>query len=364
MDSSHLQSFIDSNQNYISIFKENNFKIIKNSKLNLILVKNYYDKPLSFTNDNDYWKMYCRGAIINTTTNKVVCLPPIKATEIKIDETIHHNDTTEYQSLIDGTMINLFYHQNQWIISTRSEIGGYNKWNNRKSFQQLFDECSTIDYDNLNTQYSYSFVMRHTENRNIAPIYQNELYLVEVYSYENNLIQRLPINLYPQNDFLLIDSTNQKDQLLNFFKDPQSTPYFCKGFTIKQGNKRFKYINPHFNYVKDLKMNHNNPSLTYIHLRQNGNLKHFLNYFPEYQHQFNQCRDTIHQLSNELYSIYKNVFIHKQTKKNEIPYHLKPLVYDIHKLYLENKKPTSWEDIKIYIHSLPPKKLLFALNYT
>jgi len=84
MDSSHLQSFIDSNKNYISIFKENNFKIIKNSKLNLILVKNYYDKPLSFTNDNDYWKMYCRGAIIDTTTNKVVCLLKLKLMKLSI----------------------------------------------------------------------------------------------------------------------------------------------------------------------------------------------------------------------------------------------------------------------------------------
>ena len=149
MDSSHLQSFIDSNENYISSFKENHFKIIKNSKHNLILVKNYYDNPLSFTNEEDYWKMYCRGAIIDTLTHKVVCLPPVKSTEINNNETteINNNETTEYQSLIDGTMINLFYHHDEWIISTRSEIGGYNKWKNRKSFKQLFDECSTINYD-------------------------------------------------------------------------------------------------------------------------------------------------------------------------------------------------------------------------
>ena len=75
-------------------------------------------------------------------------------------------------------------------------------------------------------------------------------------------------------------------------------------------------------------------------------------------------RDKIHNLSNELYSTYKNVFIHKNTDKKDIPYHLNPLIYDIHKLYLKDKQPTTWEDIKNYIHNLPPKKLMFALNYT
>ena len=49
--------------------------------------------------------------------------------------------------------------------------------------------------------------------------------------------------------------------------------------------------------------------------------------------------------------------------KNEIEYHLKPLIYDIHRNYLENKSPTTWDDIKQYIHTIPSKKLMFALNY-
>jgi len=53
--------------------------------------------------------------------------------------------------------------------------------------------------------------------------------------------------------------------------------------------------------------------------------------------------------------MYKNVFIYKQNDKNEIPYHMKPMIYDIHKLYLESKEPTTWIDIKQYIHAMPSK---------
>ena len=140
-------------------------------------------------------------------------------------------------------------------------------------------------------------------------------------------------------------------------------PYQCKGFTIKDGSMRYKWINPYFNEIKNLKINMNNDCLNYIELRRNGNLKKYLRYFPEHQHLFDTYREKIHELSNDLYRTYKNVFIYKNVDKNEIEYHLKPLIYDIHRNYLENKSPTKWDDIKQYIHTIPSKKLMFALNY-
>ena len=77
-----LQNFINNNCDYLNIIKQNKFKIKKLNKYNLILITNNYENPLSYNNPDDYWKMYCRGAIINTKNNKVVCLPPVKSIEI------------------------------------------------------------------------------------------------------------------------------------------------------------------------------------------------------------------------------------------------------------------------------------------
>ena len=85
--------------------------------------------------------------------------------------------------------------------------------------------------------------------------------------------------------------------------------------------------------------------------------------FRNLQVVFNDYKSKIHQLSNELFNTYKNVFIYKKLNKNEIPYHLKPLVYDIHKRYLNTKIPTNWDAVKDYIHTVPSKKLVFAMNY-
>tara|TARA_B100001093_G_C26856409_1_gene1027639 strand:+ start:135 stop:1193 length:1059 start_codon:yes stop_codon:yes gene_type:complete len=348
-----LQDFINHTKDYITEFKKHNLKVINIKKYNCILVKTPHNEPIDY--QENYWKMYCRGAIIDIIKNKVVCLPPVKGIEYDFSEPIDFNNS-EIQSLIDGTMINLFFMKNEWIISTRSEIGGYNKWKNKKSFRQMFDECSTIDYSVLNKDYSYSFVMKHIENRNISPITKNELYLVEIYSYGFDSIRRLFVQEYPE-DILKIEN-NSPDILKNMKND-----YTNKGYTIKIGNKRYTIISPEFKNVKSLKINKNNDLLNYIELRQNGNLKKYLKYFPEHCSLFHKYREKIHKLSNNLYSEYKNAFIFKKSEKKNIPYYLKPLLYDIHNLYKKNKTPITWLDIKNYIHTLPSKKLTFALNY-
>ena len=348
-----LQSFISENNNYSDLFKKEGLKVVKYR--NLLLVKNYYDKPLSYSDENDYWKMYCRGAVIDTLSNKVVCLPPVKSVEYNTISDDSSYLGTEIQYLIDGTMINLFYHK-EWLLSTRSEIGGKNKWTDKKSFKQMFDECldKNMDYDKLDKAYCYSFVMRHKDNRNVSPIKENKLFLVEAYDLNKN--ERLNISNINL-DIEKIDNISFND-LIEF------NSYEIKGYTIKYGNKRYKKINPLFEKVKELKPNMNNDLLNYIELRKNGNLKDYFKYFPEYSKQFDEYRNKIHNLSNQLYNNYKNCYVFKKKERKEIPYHLKPLTDDIHKKYLNSKVPTSWSDIKNYIHSLPSKKLMFALNYS
>lgn len=355
-----LQKYINNHDNYISNFKSDGFKV--NSYKNLKIISYPYNKKPIYENQNDMYKLYLKGVVIDSNTNKVLCLPPIKSFNINKDTNIDTQNELIYQSLIDGTMINMFYYNNEWLISTRSEIGGYNKWNNKKSFREMFDECSNLDYDSLNKNMSYSFVMKHIENRNVSPIFNNELILVEVYQYINNDIILLNYKDYPEINCIINDSYNNENEFLNFFQSPV-IPYYIKGYTIKCGPYRYKWINPYYEEVNNLKINMNNNLLNYIELRRNGNLKKYLRYYPEHNHLFNNYKEKIHDLSNDLFTVYKNVFVHKSMNKNEIPYHLNPLVYDIHKKYLNTKVPTNWDSIKDYIHTMPSKKLVFSMNY-
>ena len=363
-----LQEYIANNPDYLQIFKECGLKVHKHK--NLSLVKYHYDTPPDPAEADFAWKRYCRGAIIDTETHRIVCLPPPKAKEVQSQSGLpESSNATEYQALIDGTMINVFHHGGEWLLSTRSEIGGRNKWlpgdNGEKiSFRDMFFEClSPESLEELDPECSYSFVMRHRSNRNVSPIYQNEAYLVEMYSY-GDTIQRLPHSAYPEG-VLLNESVSNRETFMSYHENENvpPLPYHCKGYTVKIGMKRYKRVNPMFNRVQDMKGQTNNPCLNYITLRQSGNLKEYLQYFPEAQLQFNGYRDNIHKLSNNLYTTYKNTHIYKSDEIKEIPYYLKPLIYDIHGIYLRTKQPTTWFDIKDYIYNLEPKKLMFALNY-
>ena len=360
-----LQNFLDETPDYLQVFKSHGLKVRK--KKHLALVKYNYDSAINQTDPSLTWMRYCRGAIIDTFSHTLICCPPIKAIELQYGEEIPESTDTdityEYQPLIDGTMINVCYdtRDNKWIISTRSEIGAYNKWDHKVSFKTMFEECqSTMDYESLDKDLSYSFVMRHTKNRIISPVIYNELFLVEVYSYKEG-VKRLSVSEYPDTSFHISETTRDVNEFMKIYD--RDLPYYIKGFTIKSGNKRYKYLNPNYLYVKNLKPNTNNPYLNYLHLRGNGLLREYLSYFPECTEEFNGYRDTLHKLSNELYSTYKNVHVYKTVETKEIPYHMKPLIYEIHGRYLETREPTTWSHIKEYIHDLPPKKLMFALNY-
>jgi hypothetical protein len=163
---------------YIDEFKKNKVVFRKYPKLNLMVVKRRYGSEYS---DVEPWLNYCRGLVIDYVNNKVVFCPPVKSREIKNFNELGDVDGDIVSELIDGTMINLFNFNGEWLMSTRSNIGCKNQWQSDISFKDMFDECSpNFDFDTLNKDNTYSFVMRHTKNRIVVSVEKNQLYLVEM----------------------------------------------------------------------------------------------------------------------------------------------------------------------------------------
>jgi hypothetical protein len=346
----NLQQFINDNPDYLSQLKQKGFKI--RSYKGLKIISSSYNRSIDFE-----YAAYLRGLVVNKE-NRIICIPPQKA--INVDN-INGGDDVFYEELIDGTMINLFYYNDEWIISTRTEIGGYNKWGQNKSFRILFDESRDFSDGDLNTDYCYSFVMRHVENRNIAPIEKNELYIVEMYKLAEDSGNPLRVMYedYPE-CFSKVGRVKGKDKMIELLNLSQ----FVKGYTLKVNDKRYKIANQDFETIKKILVNKNNMCLTYLELRKNGNMKEYLKYFPEKGAIFEGYRNKIHTLSNDIYSTYRDVFIYKKMERNTIPYHIKPFVYEIHKKYLSTKAPIKWGDIKDYIYNLDCGRIYFSLEHS
>jgi len=354
-------NFINENENYQEILKNYGFRM--NKYKDLLIISYKYDKKPEFEHD---WMKLCRGAII--CDNMIKCIPPRKSIEIESIDTFEHLtidkiDGCKIESLIDGTMINLFYHNDEWLISTRSEIGGYNKWTDKKSFRNMFDECSNIDYEKLNKNYCYSFVMQHKDNCNVTPIQENKLFLTEIYEFDENN-KPLKKDITEIGKMINIDTPvyyNSIEEAIKIYIQNENN-WKWKGFTIKFELARYKCINNKFNDIMEINVNSNNDLIKYLTLRRNGNLKDYLKYYPMKKELFNDYRNKVHDLTGILFHTYKDVFIHKKKDKDKIEFYLNPLIYDIHDIYKQTKKPIHWNVVKQYIHLMPTKKLAFAMN--
>ena len=350
-----LQNYILNKDNYLQDFKEKNLYVKKYSPLNLALVKCKYNCEYDYKTNP--WMRYCRGVVINTETNRIVCLPPMKSDIITNINEISNDHGNTYEILIDGTMINMFFHNNEWMISTRSNIGGKNSWDGKIKFHELFSEVSNdIDFkDQLQINHCYSFVLQHNKNRIITPITNNCITLVEEY---NITTLKKVENTELRNTISL--STMDYDYLQNYKNE---ISFMIKGFTVKTNNIRYKWINPNYEYVKSLKMNHNHKFMNYISLRQNNLLKEFLQYFPEESYLFNEYRDKFNYMKQLLFQSYINHFVKKNLEVKDIEYPLRPLIFELHTMYKTTGKKTTINVVSDYFHNLPEKKMLFIYNY-
>ena len=356
-----LQSFINNHlDDYINIFKEYKLYVRKYSQLGLLLVKMKWGSNYDLTNNP--WMKYCRGVIIDINKHEVICVPPIKS-EQKFDVNINnYGDEYTYEPLIDGTMINLFYHKDDWIISTRSNIGAKNSWDGKIPFNKLFYDVNGEEWiQKLKKDHSYSFVLQHKESRIVSPIDINSIYLVEMYKRENGVLIKVPTNeLDIIENINTIFSINQSDIECYF----NNTLYFSiKGFTIKKADERIKWINPNYEYVNNLKANYNHKFLNYVKLRREWKLSEYLKYFPEEQGIFNEYRDNYSSIKNKLYKSYVDLHITKSISLKEILYPFKPLVYEIHGHYMKTKHKINMEYINDYMLNIPDKRLLFIYNW-
>ena len=76
-------------------------------------------------------------------------------------------------------MINLFYHKNEWQMSTRSSIGCNNRWGT-KSFKELFNDLIDFKIEDLNKDFTYSFVIQSVHNPCVMHFERDNLILVNV----------------------------------------------------------------------------------------------------------------------------------------------------------------------------------------
>lgn len=331
-------------------------------------------------------------SVIANSNKELICFSPPKS--LQADDFIKmfplRYDTIIAEEMIEGTMINVFWDEqlNMFNIATKSTIGGnvyFFKNKEKKTFKMMFDEVASnakLDIQKLNKHFCYSFVMQHPDNRIVVPFAKPQLYLIAVYSIVQKCVnEAVFLDVYQCNPHDAYDWAqtevkfpkiykhwNNYSDLINKFAS-LNTPYTTLGVMIKnmQTGARCKVRNPVYEEVRQLRGNQPKHQYQYLSLRQQGKVREFLKYFPEYKKDFSQFREQVHAFTNTLYLNYISHFIKKEAPIETFPEQFRPHMFKLHEKYKTELKPNnsyvSNTVVIEYINTLHTSQLMHALNY-
>ena len=175
-----------------------NYKKVKYDDQSYTIV--HYNKK-ALTSENIVELRNIRSLIFDDDGN-LLCISPPKSLDLVTfrkmyrDNKIQLKPRSFYQTdlyiepLIEGTMINVFYdnRNEKWVCATKGNVGASHSFfrvgEKGKTFLEMFQECaynSNLDINMLPTEYCYSFVIQHMENRLVSKFDNNNLILVKTY---------------------------------------------------------------------------------------------------------------------------------------------------------------------------------------
>jgi len=285
---------------------------------------------------------------------------------------------------VEGTMINVFYDTTRavWEIATRSNIGAHYTFyrDHPKTFHDMFMEAmGSVQFSALDTKYSYSFVLQHSDNRIVTPFDQSKVILtnmyecqegdvkalthVEVCEYAHNLGINTPRPLHTVVNFTSYTLANWE----YYFKSQDIDYCIMGGVFLHPSGVRTKLRNPNYEYVRSLRGNSPKLQYQYYHIRQLGKMPELLRFYPELKGKCAALRSQLHEWSARLYKNYVTCYIKRDKIFKEYSKEFQPHMHSLHQIYLRELRPAGLSinrpRVNNYINSLEPGRLMYSINY-
>ena len=369
-----------------------------------------YDKQAFGLVQEDYETIGLLRSVVVDDTGRIVAYSPPKCLSITEQREKSFNDnnimtapsdstTNEWcaEEFVEGTMINMFYSKTAageaWEIATKSTVGGnvvfYSPKNpkdtveirDKDTFRNMFFETCVklgFKYEELPKEFMYTFVLQHPKNRIVLPINGAAIYIIGVYSINNDTLDITQLSTAGFVDKYGCGVIFKPKQLFadNYSVEGFKSEYasmnssynmmgvvFCNMVT----GDRMKIRNPTYEMVKNLKGVEQKLQLQYLSLRHGGRVADYLKSYPEYKGDFSVYRNQLHGFTRSLHQNYLDCFVFKKQKFEEFPQQYKKYMFGLHKKYLEelreNKNSVTFNYVVEYVNTQNPMSLLYSLNY-
>ena len=351
----HICSSNGTLDNKLESFKKENRVLFKKHG-NLLISK--YDNCAKYGNAVE---RSCRGAIIDTKSNTLIC-PSING-GITYQE-FKNSVPFKYLALeenIEGTLINLYFWNNRWNVSTKFNINAdESRFRSLKTYRQVFD--GVFDWKNiepkLDTNFAYSFVLSFKENKLVTPINTTVIHHIETINRVTGEKVFIDIGVnhpkifYVGNTQSGINNTlgsklceySHLDNLL------EKQDFTQRGFMLYSLDRKYRcsLINPKYQKVLDMVKNQSNMSyLGFESIYYKKNAEELLKYCPEHTKTFNEVESMFNSFTTKLYKLYVDKYCYNQlvTYDNKVGKVLKL----VHKDYKKNRIKITYEMVKTII---------------
>jgi hypothetical protein len=207
----------------------------------------------------------------------------------------------------DGTVIRVYNYLDSWHVATTKKMDASKAfWGGSKSFGEMFMESCKIDWDSLDTNYTYNYILKHVENRIVVNHHVNSVMFV---SKINNMSGE-------------VDKTSSEIETFKYISNTSFEEYFIGS---KRGviYKNYKYDFSNYTLVKSVRGNVPHMQMRYLQLLNDPSSLFILeNTYPE-------CHFTFAMVKHCLLNLYK------QVHSMYIESHVKHLmqVYPAHPMY-------------------------------
>jgi hypothetical protein len=326
-----------SNKSFLDMFEENNK--VYNTDLSLIPSDLIKDTVLVFNIEHP------ENNIISTIKRNTNTLCSVFRFKSELDS------QTEYSSIINSSYI----------------IGDETSENN---FISLIYDNFKILGTNMITQIQVSNYQKYLTDNNVNVNFYLPKVVKKFEKVTTNSIDNTEVK--EQIDIHSL-SISQLETLVN-----NKSKYFHGYILYGLNGERSKITNQKYKDLCELKGNKpitidqsNNKNLFYLYCRllKQKNVSKFLKEFDNetsigsttYKQIFMWFYTLIHNYSLSLFKVYHYSFVKKTFNKPDIPYDLKPLCGDLHKMYKSNNTPITNTIIEQYLFDLPASKLFWRL---
>lgn len=291
-----------------------------------------------------------RGVIVEKNTNRLLCYTFDKMSR-------HLPDNWDLQECkimhsYDGTQIKLFYYNDKWIVSTTRRIDASKSYYySQRSFMEMWNDVSKkVDYNKLDKQCCYSFVLSHPDNRIVTRY--NKPYVTHTLTRNMTTFDLVDCDIGVQKPKTVTFSSKN-----DIWSSIKKLPYYNEGYVIQNNNIFIKVVNSKYNEVKELRGNSNSLFEHFFELKKQNKIKKFLFYYPEATDSFLYFTRFFDNMCMVIYNEYVLLRVRKVIKINDVPPYYKHVLYNIHGVYLSNKTTICLSDVRAHLEQYPSYKL-------